>query len=324
MAMFISQYLFGRASDYYGRRIFLLVGLASSAITFLLQFFIYDFFSFLWIRTITGVCLGIYPAALIAYVHESKRKLGNFSSFGALGWLFGMIISGILAEYLFLRSVFIFSSIWFLIAFLIAWKLGPIKHKPMRVPLFPKHILKKNLAIYSGVLIRHSGAHLMWVFWPLYLRSLGATFFWVGIIQAVNAVSQVLVMYFIMDRVDYRKSIYFGLFLSGVTFLSFAFAQDYLQLLPTQVFLGMSWSFMYVGSIIYINKHNEERGTANGILTSILNFSSLIGSVFAVVLIAIFNDYRAIIIVAALFAFIGFGVFTALFRSNDKDTTKDD
>jgi DHA1 family quinolone resistance protein-like MFS transporter len=314
---FFSNYLFGRASDYYGRRIFLFIGLSASAVAFLLQIFIFDFWSYLGFRVLTGVCIGIFPAALIAYVHESKRKLGSFSSFGAMGWLVGMIISGVIAQYLFLRSVFLLSSIMFFMAFLISFKLPPIKHKPIRVPLFPKKILKKNLAIYLGVLIRHSGANLMWVFWPLYLQTLGANLLWIGLITAINAISQTVMMYFIIDRIDCKKSIYLGLFLSGATFLSFAFAQNYIQLLPSQIFLGMSWSFMYVGAIIYLNKYNEERGTATGILTSILNLSSLIGSIFAVFLIALFGDYRWIIVCASIMAFTGLVVFSILNRSDD-------
>ena len=320
-SMIFSNYLFGRASDYYGRRLFLLIGLAISAITFLIQLFMNDFWSYLGFRLLTGISLGIYPGALIAYVHESKRKLGNFSSYGAMGWLVGMISAGILAQYFFLRSVFILSSSMFILAFIIALGLPPIKHTPIKVPLFPKKLLKKNIAIYLSILVRHSGANLMWVFWPLFLQSLGADLLWIGIITAINAISQAIIMYFIVDKIDCRLSIHIGLFLSGATFLSFALAQNYIQLLPTQVFLGMSFAFMYVGAIIYLNKYNVERGTATGLLNSIFNLSSLIGSVFAVLLIAIFGDYRVIIICAAIMAFIGFVVYAILIKS-DKNHSK--
>lgn len=311
---FMASYIFGRASDYYGRRIFLYVGLIASSITFLLQIVIWDFWSFLLIRFLTGLCMGIFPAALIAYVHESKRRLGTFISFGALGWLMGMLVSGIIAHYLFLNSVFIFSSILFMLSFLIALKLPPIGHKPIKVPWFPIHIIKRNLAVYLGVLIRHSGAHMMWVFWPLFLQSLGANFLWIGIIQSFNAVTQFGVMYFIADKIKAERSIFIGLLLSGFTFLSFVLAKDYIQLLPTQIFLGMSWAFLFVGSVKYVNENNEERGTANGILYSIISISSVVGSLLAVVLIAIFGDYQWIIICASILAFVGLGIYTVLIR----------
>ncbi len=314
---FFSHYLFGRASDYYGRRIFLFIGLFASAVTFLLQIFMFDFWSFLFLRVLTGICIGIFPAALIAYVHESRRRLGGFSSFGAIGWLVGMVLSGIIAQFLFLRSVFILSSIMFIFAFLIALKLPVIKHKPIKVPLFPRKLLKKNLAVYLSVLIRHSGANLMWVFWPLYLQSLGANLLWIGLITAINAGAQAVVMYFIIDKIDCRRSIYIGLFLSGITFLSFAMAQDYKQLIPTQVLLGMSWSFMYVGSIIYLNKYNRARGTAIGLLTSMMNLSSIIGSISALFLITILDDYRLIIICAAVMAFFALIIFAVLIKNDE-------
>ena len=317
---FISSYYFGRASDYYGRRIFLLLGLAACSIAFFLQIFIWDFWSFLGIRVLTGMCMGIFPAALIAYVHESKRKLGSFSSFGAIGWLMGMLVSGVIAYYLFLRSVFIFSSMLFIVAFIIALKLPPIEHKPLRVPLFPKHIIKKNLAIYLGILIRHSGANMMWVFWPLFLLSLGANLLWVGIIQAINAVTQFTIMYFVTDRIDSKNSMFLGLLLSGLTFLSFTLAQDYIQLILPQVFLGMSWAFTYVGGIRYVNDHSKERGTATGILNSIISVSSVIGSMLAIFIIYLVGEYRWVILAAAAMAFCALVIFYALSKSNKKDS----
>ena len=314
---FISNYVFGRASDIYGRRIFLWLGLITCSVAFLLQNLMFDFWSYLGLRMLTGVALGIYPAALIAYVHESKGKLGNFSSYGAIGWLIAMITAGIIAEAFFLRSVFYLSSFMFAVSFVFTLGLPSIKHKRIKVPLFPKDLLKKNSAVYLGILIRHSGANLMWVFWPLYLQNLGANYFWIGIITGINAVTQALVMYFIVDRIDCKRSIYIGLFLSGITFISFAAAQNYYQLLPTQLLLGASYAFMYVGALIYLNQFNKERGTAIGLLGSTLNLSSIIGSLFAVILIAIFGDYRWIILFAALMAFIALGVFWLLIKKDE-------
>jgi DHA1 family quinolone resistance protein-like MFS transporter len=316
---FFSNYLFGRSSDYYGRRIFLWFGLSISAIALLIQILMYDFWSYMLFRMLVGICMGIYPAALIAYVHEARKKMGHFSSYGALGWLSGMVIAGIIAQYLFLRSVFIFSSLMFVIAFIISLKLPPLKHTPISVPLFPKKILKKNLAVYFSIMIRHSGANLMWVFWPLYLQSLGADFLWIGIITAINASSQAIVMYFIVDKIDCKKSVFAGLLLSGITFFSFALAQDYIQLLPTQILLGASFAFMYVGALIYLNNFNIERGTATGLLGSILNVSSIIGSIFAIFLIAIFGDYRWIIICAAIMAFISVIVYSILIKNDPNE-----
>ena len=315
---FFSAYFFGRASDFYGRRIFLYIGLASSAIAFFFQIWIWDFWSYLLIRILTGICMGIFPAALIAYVHESKSKLGTFSAYGALGWLVGMLVSGAIGYYFFLRSVFIFSTLMFIIAFVIALKLPPIGHKPIKVAIFPKHIIKKNLGVLTGVLIRHSGAHMMWVFWPLFLYSLGANLLWVGIIQSINAITQFGTMYFIGDKIKSENSIYLGLCLSGFTFLSFTLAQDYLQILPTQILLGMSWSFMYVGALRYINDNNVERGTATGILSSVISISSVVGSIMAVVLIALLGEYRWVIFGASIMAFCGLAMYHLLKNDNGK------
>jgi len=94
LASFLSSFVFGRASDKYGRKLLLLIGLILSTIAFFLQIFAQDFLTLLIIRVSTGFCLGIYPASLIAYVHENKKDLSKFSSFGSLGWAFGSFISG--------------------------------------------------------------------------------------------------------------------------------------------------------------------------------------------------------------------------------------
>ena len=82
LALFSSSFIFGRASDRYGRKLFLIVGLVLSSFTFFLQIFACDFLGLLLTRFLIGFCVGIFPASLIAHVHENKKDLSKFSSFG--------------------------------------------------------------------------------------------------------------------------------------------------------------------------------------------------------------------------------------------------
>jgi len=72
-ALFLSSFIFGRASDKYGRRSFLLLGLVLSAFAFFLLIFSQNFLTLFSIRFLVGFCVGIYPSSLIAYVHENKK-----------------------------------------------------------------------------------------------------------------------------------------------------------------------------------------------------------------------------------------------------------
>jgi len=305
LASFLSSFVFGRASDKHGRKLFLLVGLILSAIAFFLQVFAQDFLALLIIRVSVGFCLGIYPASLIAYVHENKKDLSKFSSFGSLGWAFGSFISGSIAVYFMISGTFIFSSLLFFLAFLTALKMRFERHYSIDVPRFPVKIIKKNLPLYLSILIRQSGAHMIWTFWPLFLLSLGADWFWVGVISAITSITQFIFMYTLSGRIRYVSSVIAGLFLSSVTFFSFTLAADYLQIIPTQFLLGVSWSLMYVGGLRYLMDRNVEKATVSGLFDSVLSLSSIIGPFMATFVIT-FGDYRTTMYFASILAFISF------------------
>lgn len=78
LALFLSSFIFGRASDRYGRKLFLIVGLVLSSFAFFLQIFARDFLGLLLTRVLIGFCVGIFPASLIAHVHEKKRICPSF------------------------------------------------------------------------------------------------------------------------------------------------------------------------------------------------------------------------------------------------------
>ena len=313
-ALFLSSIIFGRASDRYGRKIFLLIGLSVVTIAFFLQIFAFDYNSLLIIRTLAGFCAGIFPSALVAYVYERKQLMGKFASFGSLGQATGSLVAGIIASYFMIKGVFIFSSLIYSFSLFIALTLKPIKHKPIHVPVLPIKLIKKNLSVYLSVFIRHSGAYLIWTFWPLYLQSLGADFFWIGVIMAINMMTQFVVMYTIIDKVKHTKSIMIGFILAALTFLSYTFVSNFWQIMPAQVMLGFSWAFLYAGALKYVTEKNREKATVSGILDSVLSLSSIIGPFLAVFVIQ-FGDYRTTMYVASLFAFISFVVFRVLEHS---------
>lgn len=307
-ALFFSSYIFGRASDRYGRKIFILVGLFFATIAFFLQIFAYDFTSLIIVRTLVGFCIGIYPSALVACVYEMKKDMGKFASFGSLGWFIGLTMAGIITTYFSIKGVFILSSLFSLIAFLVAFTLEPIKHKSIKVPLFPLEILKKNKSVYLSMLIRHSGAYIIWTFWPLYLISIGANLFWVGIIEAVNSFVQFLVMFVITHRFKTTLLLKIGFLISTITFFSYTLASNFWQILPAQVLLGTSWGLLYVGALRYVCERNDESATVSGILDSVLNLSAIIGPILATILLSL-GDYKTGMYVASLLALISFFVF---------------
>ena len=308
LALFLSSFIFGRWSDRFGRRLFLMVGLALASVAFFLQVFAQDFWSLLMIRVLVGFSMGIFPAALIAHVHESGKDLSRFSAFGALGWALGLLIAGPVADNLTIRGVFLLNAVFLLLAVLVASRMKFGDKTPLKLPRFPTKIIRKNLSLYLAILIRHSGAHMIWTFWPLFLQSLGASLLWVGVIQAVNAGTQFVFMYVFSGKVKYVASTALGLLLSSVTFFCFTFASDFWQIIPIQIILGVSWALLYVGGLRFLMDRNVEKATVSGMFDSVLSLSSILGP-FLAAFVIIIDGYGSIMYVASFLAFISFLLF---------------
>lgn len=307
-SIFFSSFLFGRASDVYNRKFLLRLGLGISVLTFFFQILADpSFFPFAnplllaVARGLVGFSLGMFPAALTAHVYESGNLLGRFSSFGALGWAVGTFIAGLISLY---WGIFLLSSVCFVLAFLISFKMAEVNSPRLEVPFFPKKLLKKNWFVYLPFFLRHFGANCIWVIYPLHIASIGGDKFWIGVIYMVNTASQFVVMRF-ADRFRDTALIIAGFLLSFITFLSFTFAQVFYHLLPMQVILGFSWATIYVGSLLYLMKHNVEKATSTGILSSVVSLAAVFGSLIGGV-IAQFFGFTATMYAAAVLTAVGF------------------
>lgn len=312
LAIFTSSYLFGRASDVYDRRFFIHLGLGVSALTFLLQVladpsFIAPYWADPWLlalaRGLAGFSVGIFPAALTAYVYESKDPLGRFTSFGSLGWCIGSFAAGLIAMY---WGAFVLSSVCLLMAFFVSLAMPHIAGPRLRVPFFPLKLMKRNWHVYLSYFLRHTGANGIWIIYPLYIVSLGGDELWVGLIYTVNTASQFFVMRYV-DRFRDKILIKAGFALSSITFFAFTLAQDFYQLIPAQVLLGCSWSCLYVGSLLYLMKHNVEKATCTGMLSSVISLAAVFGALLGGGVSQLLG-FKATMYVAAALATTGFGL----------------
>jgi MFS family permease len=310
LAMLVSNYVFGRWADVHGRRRILQVGLLLSALASVTQILAHDAFTLAVTRILVGLTVGIFPSAMYAYVYDSQRKIGKFASFGAMGWGVGSALAGYLAIF---WAIFLLSSVFLFIAFLVALFLTPIPEVKLKVPFFPKEVIKRNLSVYMAVLVRHTGAHAIWVIFPLFLLDLGMDLFAVGILYVVNTGTQFIVMWG-ADRFDSSRLVTFGLLLSAITFITFTFAGNFTEMFPTQIILGMSWATLYVGSLKFVMERNVERATSTGLLNSVMSICAIIGPLIGGTVVGIalstgvtqLNAYRLTMYVAAVMAVISF------------------
>lgn len=317
-ASFIASYIFGRAGDIFGRRIVLHVGLLLSTISFVFLLFSESTEVLFFVRMFNGFSIGMYPGALAAYAYETELKMGRFASAGALGWGVGNLVTGYAALFS-LDYAFAVSSLFFVFAFLTALTLPKIQREKVDVPFFPIDTLRRNFPVYSAVLIRHSSAFALWTLWPIFLTSLGADLFQIGIIQALNSIAQVIFMVGITDRFDCEKLIIIGLITTAITFGWFFMVTDFIQIMPAQILLGLSWACLYVGALKYVTERNVERSTASGLLISMMAISGVIGPIMAAffstlwasnpIIAGLFSVYQLIILNVIVMSLVGLIVF---------------
>ncbi len=322
VATLVSNYVFGRWADVHGRRRILQIGLLLSALASITQILAHDALTLAATRVLVGLAVGIFPSAMYAYVYDSQRKIGKFASFGAMGWGVGSALAGYLGLF---WAVFLLSSVLLFVAFLVALLLTPVPEVKHKVPFFPRKVIKTNLSVYMAVLVRHTGAHAIWVIFPLFLLDLGMDLFSVGILYVVNTGTQFIVMQF-TDRFESSKLVTFGLLVSALAFVAFTFTRNFTEMFPTQIILGMSWATLYVGSLKFVMERNVERATSTGLLNSVMSISAIVGpliggSVVVVTLsmgVAQLDAYRWTMYLAAVMATISFFGFWLSARRNRK------
>jgi len=313
-ASFVASYIFGRAGDIYGRRIVIRLGLLLATISFGLLLVSSSLEMLFIVRIANGFCIGMYPGALAAYAYESEMKMGRFATWGAIGWGVGTLFAGYAAGFD-IYYAFVIATIFLAIAFASALTLPKVPRIVVKVPLFPVETFKRNMHIYLAVLLRHSSAFAIWTLWSLFLFDLGGTTFTIAIVQATNAVAQVVFMMTVTDRFESKTLVSIGLIASAIAFAWFPFARNIIEILPTQVLLGFSWACLYVGALKFVTENNEDRSTAAGLLVSILSLSGVMGPIFAAIIYSIWPAYYPIMFFAVGMSLISFGVF---WRSNHK------
>jgi predicted MFS family arabinose efflux permease len=173
--------------------------------------------------------------------------------------------------------------------------------KTVKVSLFPLELIRKNIYVYLPTFLRNLGAFSIWIIFPLFLAELGASKFWIGAMYTINAGTQFLVM----RRVDIAKDtklVNAGLLLSLLVFFSYTLSKNFYHVMPIQIFLAVSYSCLYVGSLIFLTNRNEEKAACVGILNSITNVSVIFGSLLGGVISQAYGFHATMYLASSLSA----------------------
>jgi MFS family permease len=301
--IFLSSALFGRWSDLKGRKQFVVFGLLVAALVFFAHHWAKNMTTLFLVRGLAGLAVGIFPAAIIAYVYEQNSKLGLFTAIGSLGWGIGSVFAGLVGVE---TRLFTYSALLYFGSFLFALIFLKPTRRHIEQPFFNWQIIKRNWRVYLSFFLRHSGAFGIWAIFPLFLAHLGASKLWIGIIYSINAFGQFFFMPH-LERINSNKLIQLGLYFSTATFLIFGLCRNFWQILPFQILLAFSWSCLYLGSLKYLMEHNEEHSTAIGVFNSISSLAGIIGPLLGGLTGAF--GYPAVMFSAAILTIAGALIF---------------
>ena len=308
IAYLASSLFFGRLSDVKGRLIFVRMGLVLAALGYAFQVFAGTPLALTLVRALIGFCLGMSDAALMAYNFEAGGRTGWFTSLGALGWLLGAIVAIFIQSY---HYLFLLSSVMSAGAFIVSLLIKEQKNRRVMTPNMNK-MISHNAGVYVPFFLRNFGGNMAWFILPLYLQTIGASKMWIAILQGINNGGQFVIMPFV-ERFRPSRLFIAGLLFSVAVFIAYAFTTNYLQVIPIQILLAVSWSCLFVGALLQLLKDNEERATSTGILFSTGSFSQATGP-FLGGFVAQLWGYQSMMYGAAGLCLAGYGVIKAQAR----------
>jgi DHA1 family multidrug resistance protein-like MFS transporter len=289
-AQILSEIYFGRRSDTFG-----------------LHYFADDITLLFLARIGAGISSGIMIPAMIAYAYESnpeKRKVATVISFHALGWMSGIIAAGIVND---VKIIFVVSSVFFIIGFLISTRLPNITSKKELEPGTTKKIIQKNKFLFLSLLLRHIGAASVWTILPIMLmEELGAELYQISIVYISNTLVAFVLMNLMANKINISNVTKFkiGIGMTTFVFVGLSFITDWWMAMPFMALVGGTWAFLFIGGNFHLMENNP-RSTSTGIFSSTLSIATVVGPVIAGAIALLYGYnfvmYFAIVIIIGAF-----------------------
>ncbi len=320
-AQILSEIYFGRRSDKKGTRLlFIKIGFIGCAVTFGLHYFADDITLLFLARIGAGISSGIMIPAMIAYAYESnpeKRKVATVISFHALGWMSGIIAAGIVND---VKIIFVVSSVFFIIGFLISTRLPNITSKKELEPGTTKKIIRKNKFLFLSLLLRHIGAASVWTILPIMLmEELGAELYQISIVYISNTLVAFVLMNLMANKINISNVTKFkiGIGMTTFVFVGLSLITDWWMAMPFMALVGGTWAFLFIGGNFHLMENNPH-STSTGIFSSTLSIATVVGPITAGSIALVFG-YVSVMYFAIAIIVVAFAV--SLKIKNEKLTT---
>ncbi|MFN3995610.1 MAG: MFS transporter [bacterium] len=245
-----------------------------------------------YIFLLTGVFLiGYLGASFVGSNISQSENKGLVLAISSLGFIVGYLIGGIVGD--FNKMLIIVAGI-LLISLLLNIVIKPFEQKQIGKEINTPNsfeIIKKNWYIYLSLVLRHTGAAGIWIYFTyILLNYYKMDLLVIGILNAVNIFVQTIsnpILYRFIQKDDQKvkKVILMGYVLSAIYFLIFPFTKEIYILLALQVILGISFTSLYIGNIEYLTINNREKITAVTLISSSFSFANSLGALISAFLV---------------------------------------
>ena len=284
-----------------------------------------DGFYLILVRMIQGFSTGaIIPLSNLigSKILGAGEGIGTVSMFGSMGFATSGLIGGYIVSTLGYDGSFILCGFITLIPLVLLLLIDRGAYSDIRGSRIElRELVKFPLSIwviYIAYALRFMAAGGIWSFFSLYLYSLGADEFWVGIIHSINTITQIMLFRSVGRYSEGRGVRVFegGLLLTSIVFIGYYFSLNFMHVLPLQVLLAVSWVLLYLGANVYIieNTTESQRATGLGALQMFNALSWIIGSSVNGYISEWTGSYKTYILASVFITLIGLFIVEGYIR----------
>ena len=331
LVLTIMTIIFGRLADVGElRKVLIVSGLAGSAVVYWLLGISRTYFQLL---LLWGPLLGVTDAAhkpasaaVIAEITPPQilgRNVGFYNAFTSAGLAFGSIIGGKIADLLGLSFIFTAASLLLIVG--TASSLVILKHKARNVD---RNVAEEKTVKGSGgfnvryllasgmlllcvdVFLRNCGFRGVSSFLAVYLTQLGAENTLIGLLNAINFLSQIAFMPLmgsISDRIGRKRVLSIGMLATFLATFFLSTVWNPLDTIPIQIAIGFSWASITVASNAFAAEvaPSGRLGEAMGMVLTSMSLGGVVGPLVAGTASEWF-DLRMTFRILALFPLLSF------------------
>jgi len=284
--------LIGRISDKFGRGRVQVVTGALLAILPLLYILANSFPDFLLLSISRSTVVGVYTplsnAIAMDFIKDSKGKgFGRFRAIGAIGWVIGTFVGGVVSDWMGFSAVFICSSLFFLISLVFNAKNALAPRRVSKEESQKRETQRElnwqvyTLMIANVVIALTTPAYF--TFLPLFMEStFNASKLYISLAFTITPFAEVPAMIYLgtlSDKIGREKVIAICLAGFPLRYLLTMLSGDPVQVIAVQLLHGVTWGGLHVVTTTYLSEitSEESRGFVLSTFSVVTRIGSIIG-----------------------------------------------